>query len=163
MPAMASRGGSRRRTVSEINMVPFIDVMLVLLIIFMVSAPLISPSAIDVPSVGQAKRAPDRVIEIVVASGSQLKLRVNGRDHATVSAADLAGRVKALQNQAEPGLTDTPKAGAPAAARAADPSSLTPVIISADRNIKYDEVVKVMDSLQRGGVQRIGLAVKTGS
>ncbi len=162
MPAMASRGGSRRRTVSEINMVPFIDVMLVLLIIFMVSAPLISPSAIDVPSVGQAKRAPDRVIEIVVASGSQLKLRLNGRDHATVSASDLAGRVKALQDQAEPGLTDTPRAGA-AAPRATDPAALTPVIISADRNIKYDEVVKVMDSLQRGGVQRIGLAVKTGS
>ena len=53
MPALASRGKGRR-TINEINMVPFIDVMLVLLIIFMVTAPLIAPSVIDLPSVGKA-------------------------------------------------------------------------------------------------------------
>jgi biopolymer transport protein TolR len=51
-----------RRTISDINMVPFIDVMLVLLIIFMVTAPLLSPSVIDVPTVGKASSAPDQVI-----------------------------------------------------------------------------------------------------
>src|ERR1035438_10722406 len=52
MPAVSMRGGGRRRTISEINMVPFIDVMLVLLIIFMVTAPLITTGVINVPSVG---------------------------------------------------------------------------------------------------------------
>ena len=57
MPAVASSGrGSRRRTINEINMVPFIDVMLVLLIIFMVTAPLITTSVIDLPSVGKSQR-----------------------------------------------------------------------------------------------------------
>jgi biopolymer transport protein TolR len=55
MPAVAHRGRGRR-TMNEINMVPFIDVMLVLLIIFMVTAPLITPSLIDLPSVGKAAK-----------------------------------------------------------------------------------------------------------
>ena len=55
MPAVSHRGRGRR-TINEINMVPFIDVMLVLLIIFMVTAPLITPSVIDLPSVGKAAR-----------------------------------------------------------------------------------------------------------
>ncbi|MFZ4625597.1 MAG: biopolymer transporter ExbD, partial [Rhodoferax sp.] len=60
MPSVVSRGRGRR-TINEINMVPFIDVMLVLLIIFMVTAPLIAPSMIDLPSVGQAAKQPDQV------------------------------------------------------------------------------------------------------
>ena len=55
MPAVSQRGGARRRTISEINMVPFIDVMLVLLIIFMVTAPLITTGVVDLPSVGKSK------------------------------------------------------------------------------------------------------------
>ena len=50
MPAVASRGGRSRRTVNEINMVPFIDVMLVLLIIFMVTAPMLTPGSINAVS-----------------------------------------------------------------------------------------------------------------
>ena len=61
MASVVSRGRGRRRSMNEINMVPFIDVMLVLLIIFMVTAPLISPSVIDVPTLGQAAPVPDRV------------------------------------------------------------------------------------------------------
>jgi biopolymer transport protein TolR len=64
-----------RRTMNEINMVPFIDVMLVLLIIFMVTAPLITPSMIDLPTVGQAPRQPDRVIQVLVAKDATLQLR----------------------------------------------------------------------------------------
>ncbi|HEU4457527.1 MAG TPA: ExbD/TolR family protein [Methylibium sp.] len=132
-------GGSRRRTINEINMVPFIDVMLVLLIIFMVSAPLISPSVIDLPSVGQAKRQPDKVIEIVVNSDDTLKLRMNGKDEAArVGLKEVAARVATLQGG----------------------SVNTPVVIQADRNVKYEQVVKVMDTLQKAGVQRVGLAVK---
>jgi biopolymer transport protein ExbD len=65
MPAVSSRGRGRR-TISEINMVPFIDVMLVLLIIFMVTAPLITPSQIELPSVGQAARQPERFVQVVI-------------------------------------------------------------------------------------------------
>ncbi len=78
MPAVSGRGRGRRRTISEINMVPFIDVMLVLLIIFMVSAPLITTGLVDLPSVGKSKQQPERVIEIIVAPDEALRLRVSG-------------------------------------------------------------------------------------
>ena len=73
MPAVASRG-SRRRTISEINMVPFIDVMLVLLIIFMVAAPMITTGVVDLPTVGKAKQRPQSVIEIVVGTGTAVAI-----------------------------------------------------------------------------------------
>ena len=60
MSSVPARKG--RRTKNEINMVPFIDVMLVLLIIFMVTAPMLTPSMIDLPSVGQADRQPDHFV-----------------------------------------------------------------------------------------------------
>ena len=65
MPSVASRGRGRR-TINEINMVPFIDVMLVLLIIFMVTAPLITPSLINLPSVGKADRTPDHFVQVLI-------------------------------------------------------------------------------------------------
>jgi len=123
---------------SEINMVPFIDVMLVLLIIFMVSAPLITTGVVDLPSVGKARQRAQHVIEIVVATDERLKVRVDQGDAAVVGLSQLAARVRDLQA----GNADTP------------------VVISADRNVKYEQVVKVMDTLQRAGVQRVGLAVK---
>ena len=74
MPSMISRGRGRR-TISEINMVPFIDVMLVLLIIFMVTAPLIAPSVIDLPSVGKAAKQADSVIQIIINKDESLELK----------------------------------------------------------------------------------------
>jgi biopolymer transport protein TolR len=146
MPSVAGRSGSgRRRTINEINMVPFIDVMLVLLIIFMVSAPLMTPGVVDLPTVGQAQRQPDRVIEVVVEAGEQLRVRVDGRPAPDAAAdertdlARLAARVKALS------------AGA----------AQVPVIISADKGVRYEVVVRVMDTLQKAGVARVGLAVRT--
>jgi biopolymer transport protein TolR len=142
MPAVAHRGGGRRRTMNEINMVPFIDVMLVLLIIFMATAPLITTGVVDLPSVGKAKQKPSSVIEIVIGTDEKLKLKRDGQTEATaITLAQLAPRVKSAQA----GNADTP------------------VVISADRNVKYDSVVKVMDTLQRNGVQRVGLSVKQGS
>jgi biopolymer transport protein TolR len=139
MPTLVSRGRGRR-TISEINMVPFIDVMLVLLIIFMVTAPLITPSVVDLPSVGKAKRQPDQVIEIVVNKDETLSLRI--KDNSTrVRLGELAANVKRAQ------------AGA-----GKDASSA--VVISADKNVKYETVVRVMDTLQRAGVQRVGLSVQ---
>ena len=140
MPAVASRS-RHRRTMNEINMVPFIDVMLVLLIIFMVSAPLITTGLVDLPSVGKGKQQPKSVIEIIVGPDGSLRVRVDGGKPEPVQLKALAARVKAQQ------------AG----------SAEVPVVISADKAVRYEAVVKVMDTLQRNGVQRVGLAVKTGA
>jgi biopolymer transport protein TolR len=151
MAALASRG-SRRRTINEINMVPFIDVMLVLLIIFMVSAPLMTPGVIDLPSIGQAQRQPDKVIEVIIDSAEMLRLKVSGPPASTGTTTDKAGsegerialrqlsaRIKVLQGG----------------------SNQVPVIISADKGVKYEAVVRIMDTLQKAGVARVGLAVRT--
>ena len=138
MPAVSQRGGGRRRTISEINMVPFIDVMLVLLIIFMVTAPLITTGIVDLPSVGKSKQRPEHVLEVTVGSDEKLRLRVDGKDAAPIALAALPARVLELQSG----------------------NAAIPVVISADRAVKYEAVVKVMDVLQRAGVQRVGLSVK---
>lgn len=145
MPAVVSRSRSRR-TKSEINMVPFIDVMLVLLIIFMVTAPLISPSQIELPTVGQATRQPDRFVQVIIDAEGQLQIKEGSASGtgARVSAGELVARVRELQGPPSP---DQPAA---------------PVIITADRNVKYDEVIKAMDALQRAGIQRVGLSVQQG-
>ena len=140
MPAVASRGPRHRRALSEINMVPFIDVMLVLLIIFMVSAPLITTGVVDLPSVGKARQRAQHVVEIVVGADERLRLRVDNGEPAALALPQLAARVK----QAQAGNADTP------------------VVISADKSVRYEQVVKVMDTLQRAGVQRVGLAVRQG-
>ena len=141
MPSVSHRGGGRRRPISEIYMVPFIDVMLVLLIIFMVSAPLITTGVVDLPSVGKSKQRPEHVVEVVVGSDESVRLRVDGKEPQPVPLRNLATRVRELQKG----------------------DANTPVVISADRTVKYEAVVKVMDSLQRAGVQRVGLSVKSGN
>ncbi|MDB5751672.1 MAG: protein TolR [Ramlibacter sp.] len=139
MASVSHRGRGGRRALNEINMVPFIDVMLVLLIIFMVTAPLITPSLIDLPSVGKAARKPDRVIEVLVARDESLQLK-DGEQPVSLPLKEIAPAVlKAQQGQ---------------------PAGGTAVVISADRNVKYESVVKVMDALQRAGVQRVGLSVQ---
>jgi len=136
MPSTVSRGRGRR-AMNEINMVPFIDVMLVLLIIFMVTAPLITPSVIDLPSVGKAAKQPDQVVQIVIAKDETLQLKLQDKTSRT-TLRDVAAAVKKAQ------------------AGASNPA----VVISADRSVKYEVVVKVMDTLQRAGVQRVGLSVQ---
>ena len=140
MPAMASRGGSRRRrAVNEINMVPFLDGMRVLRIIFMVTAPLITTGVVDVPTVGKSRQRPPSVVEVMVGADEKLRLRLDNGDPEPVTLARLPGRVRTLQN----GNADVP------------------VIISADRNIKYDAVMKVMAVLQKERIARVGLTEKT--
>ena len=140
MAAIAPRGRGRRRTMNEINMVPFIDVMLVLLIIFMVTAPLISPSVIDLPSVGKASTLPDQVIQVEISKEERITLKSTGTVNQTLQSnmTSLARDVRSLQGEASSG----------------------PVVITADRSIKYETVVKAMDTLQRAGVQRVGLSVQ---
>ena len=138
MPSVAHRGRGRR-TMNEINMVPFIDVMLVLLIIFMVTAPLITPSLIDLPSVGKAAKKPDQVVEVMVAKDEHLEVK-NGDKTTAMNLKEIAPAVLQAQSGQPPGSVA--------------------VVISADRNVKYETVVKVMDTLQRAGVQRVGLSVQ---
>src|SRR5262245_54656845 len=96
MPAV-HRPGARRRTINEINMVPFIDVMLVLLIIFMVTAPLITTGVVDLPSVGKSRQRPDHVIELVVGADEKLRVRVDGKDGDPLALRNVAAKVAELQ------------------------------------------------------------------
>jgi biopolymer transport protein TolR len=142
MPAVSSRGRGRR-TISEPNMVPFIDVMLVLLIIFMVTAPLISPSMIDLPSIGKAAKQPDVVIQIILGKNDALEMKVK-ENSTPVTLSSLAEKVQQAQKKSSTGAE----------------VSNTAVVISADKTVKYESVVKVMDTLQRAGIARVGLSVQ---
>jgi biopolymer transport protein TolR len=139
MPVVVARG-TRRRSMNEINMVPFIDVMLVLLIIFMVTAPLITTGVVDLPSVGKSQQRPAKVVEVIVGSDEKLRLRVDQSEPEAVALAQLAAHVRGKQ----------------------EGDANVPVVISADRNVRYETVVRVMDTLQRAGVKRVGLSVKQG-
>ena len=141
MPAMASRGRGRR-TINEINMVPFIDVMLVLLIIFMVTAPMLTPGVVNVPSVGKSKNMPKVVAQVIVNKDGTLQFKT---PEATRSL-----------NQREIGDA----ASRWQKGQGADSASA--VVISADKGVQYETVVKAMDALQKAGVQRVGLSVKQG-
>ena len=143
MPAVSSRGRGRR-TISEINMVPFIDVMLVLLIIFMVTAPLITPSMIALPKVGKAPSQPQNPVQIQIGKDEKVQIKFK-----TDSVPSNVRNVAADIVKMEPAV----KAGAQA----------VPVVISADKAIKYETVVQVMDNLNKAGVSRVGLSVQTGA
>ena len=138
MPGFAPRS-RRRRAMNEINMVPFIDVMLVLLIIFMVTAPMIQPSRVDLPSVGNSASQQQDAVRIVLTADGTISV---GRDRQgqpqTVTTTDLASAVQAAQA----GQADVP------------------VLISADKTLQYDNVMQVYSQLKQAGVQRIALAVQ---
>ena len=139
MPAVVHRSRKGRRTINEINMVPFIDVMLVLLIIFMVTAPLINPSVIELPSVGKAARQPDQVIQVVLSKNDTLEIKLKEQT-TPVTLDNLVQTIATTNNN-----TSTTNFA---------------VVISADKTISYENVVKVMDVLQRAGIQRVGLSVQ---
>ena len=139
MVATVSRGRGRR-TINEINMVPFIDVMLVLLIIFMVTAPLIAPSVIDLPSIGKANMQPDRVIQVSISKSGKIELKADANAEPVKGIA--VDNIANLVTKAQKG------------------DAKSAVVISADKAVKYENVVEVMDKLQRAGVQRVGLSVQ---
>ena len=136
---MAMQVGGSGRALAEINVTPMVDVMLVLLIIFMVTAPLITPSLIDLPSVGKASRQPDKVVQVLVAKDESLKVRTDEKE-TSLPLKDVAAFVKRAQ--------------------AGKPEGSVAVVISADRNVKYETVVRVMDTLQKADVRRVGLSVQ---
>ena len=147
--ANINKRGRSRRTMNEINMVPFIDVMLVLLIIFMVTAPLITPSTIELPSVGQASRRPDKVIEVIVKKDASLSIKAEKKN--------IPVRLEGLAQA----VIDTANANRSTRDGTAnnDPERAFAVVISADRAVKYDAVVQVMDALKKAGIARVALSV----
>jgi biopolymer transport protein TolR len=124
---------------ADINVVPYIDVMLVLVVILMVSAPFVNPSLVNLPSVGKSSRAPDNPLQIVVRMDGSMELREGSK----ALASELPGAIAAIQKR-----------------QAARKDNPTPVVIAADKDVKYEHVMNVMDKLQRAGVQRVGLSVK---
>jgi biopolymer transport protein TolR len=133
----------KRGPMHEINVVPYIDVMLVLLVIFMVTAPLITPSVIDLPTVGKASAPRVVPLEVFVRADQGLVVRTrdgNGRiiDEANVARADLA---KVLKN-----------------ARASNED--LSVLVGGDKNARYESVLQVMDELRKQGISRVGLQVR---
>ena len=142
MASMTSRGRGRR-TISEINMVPFIDVMLVLLIIFMVTAPLITPSMIALPKVGKAAAQPQSPVQIMIGKDEAIQIKI--KTNSTPSNVNnVAADIAKLEPKVKLAAADA-----------------VPVVISAEKSIKYETVVKVMDNLQKAGVSRVGLSVQT--
>jgi len=136
----------KRGPMHEINIVPYVDVMLVLLVIFMVTAPLIMPAVIDLPTVDKAS-AP-RIVPLEVFVKADQGLIVRQRDarggvinEQTLSRAQLPGFIKSLK--AKGGNTELS------------------VLIGGDRNARYESVLLVMDELRKQGVQKVGLQVKT--
>lgn len=130
----------RRRAMADINVVPYIDVMLVLLIIFMAVAPAIQPGQIDLPSVGQSLNPVVAPLEVRISRDGAIQLvdRQQGGKAVTVTRDTLLAAVAAIQ------ATHSDQA----------------VVINADKNLKYDDVLKVMDVLQNGKIKRVGLLVK---
>jgi biopolymer transport protein TolR len=125
---------------SQINVVPYIDVMLVLLVIFMITAPLMNPGQIDLPSVGKSLAPAVAPLEVVIKKDTTLLLR----DHAKggvefpVSHEEIAARLQQIVSK--------------------NPNQ--PVVISADKNVRYEEVINVMDMLQQQHIKKIGLLTR---
>ena len=138
MALVARRSGRRRRMMADINVVPYVDVMLVLVVILMVAAPFVNPSVVNLPSVAKAGQQKDLPVRVVV--------RPNGR----ISVFDANARERPVEMGQLAALVRDRQAG-----RAA-----TPVVIEADGEVKYEAVVKVMSELQKAGIERVGLSVQ---
>ena len=135
----SARGGNRRsrRLKNDINVVPYIDVMLVLLVIFMVTAPMITPGLIELPSVGQASEVQAKPVEVQVNQDGIISLRVRDAG-AEFQQIDRNNLVTEVQSR----LT-----------------AETPVVIAADGRVPYETVMQVMDQLRSSGITRLGLLV----
>ena len=142
MAGSSMRGGRTRKFTSEINVVPYIDVMLVLLIIFMVASPVNDPSVINLPNAGKSAVPPSEYIEIALKPDAKATIKVSGpkrgETQTASTRADLTKKLQALHQ-------DSPD---------------MPVMIAADKTIQYDEVIQVISEAKKLGITRVGLATK---
>ncbi len=131
-------GGSRRRAMSDINVVPYIDVMLVLLVIFMVTAPFVNPGIVNLPTVGGAQVQPLPPVFLNITENEEIKINQDGKSTKTLTRQQL-GSFAREQSEKSPDQ---------------------PMVIAADKSIRYEVVMDVMSRLKENGVKRVGLAVK---
>ncbi|MBS0327569.1 MAG: ExbD/TolR family protein [Proteobacteria bacterium] len=129
-----------RKSVNQMNVVPYIDVMLVLLVIFMVTAPLVAPGEIQLPSVGSKLQPPV----------NPLRVRLN-RDK-SITLVDQSSRAPKTSRVSLADLVDT--------VRSIQDGRDQPVVIEADKSARYEDVVDVLDRLQRGGIRKVGLLAR---
>jgi len=138
--AVSMRSGRTRKLKFEINVVPYIDVMLVLVVILMVAAPMTNPSVVNLPNAGPSKQAPTDYLEIAIKPDGTATVGKHsaGKPEKTLSHADLLERLQNL-HETEPDL---------------------PLLIAADKEIKYDEVMQMIAGAKKLGITRVGLATK---
>ena len=131
---------SGRRLMNQINVVPYIDVMLVLLVIFMITAPLINPGQVELPSISKTSDPPTQPMEVSIRTDGTLWLRDRARsmDERRVSRNQLIAAIRQKQKQ----------------------SPEQAVVISAAKDVRYESVLEVMDMLQQNQVRRVGLLAK---
>ena len=130
----------QRKQMNQINVVPYIDVMLVLLIIFMITAPMITPGQVELPSVGKTQDTPAQPLEVQIKANGNLLLRDTAKQSSarSLTREELVSAIQAMQES----------------------GSEQPVVIAGDKSVRYEEVLKVMDLLQRNNVKRIGLLAR---
>jgi biopolymer transport protein TolR len=128
-----------RKAINQINVVPYIDVMLVLLVIFMVTAPLVSPGEIELPSVGSKLTTPVQPLEVTLRNDMSLWLRDQAANTppARVTRDELVARILAKQAKQEQA-----------------------VVVAADKSARYEDVLAILDILQRNGVRKVGLLAR---
>lgn len=131
---------SGRRLMNQINVVPYIDVMLVLLVIFMVTAPLINPGQVELPSIGKTSAPPVAPLEVSVDKNGALSLRDRdrGADDRKVTRDELLAAIREKQKL----------------------KPEQPVVIAADKDVRYESVLEVMEMLQNNQVRKVGLLAR---
>ena len=138
--AVSMRSGRTRKLKAEINVVPYIDVMLVLVVILMVAAPMTNPSVVNLPNAGASKQAPTDYLELTIKADGSISVgrHSQGKADKSSSRVDLMERLAHL-HETEPDL---------------------PLLIAADKDIKYDEVMQTIAGAKKLGIARVGLATK---
>ncbi|MGY8848910.1 MAG: protein TolR [Burkholderiales bacterium] len=131
---------TKRRLMNEINVVPYIDVMLVLLIIFMITAPLVNSGQIELPQIGKSLKPAIAPLEVIIKADKSLAIRdlALTTTERKVNRDELIAVIKKKQEK----------------------NKDQPVVIAADKNVRYEEVIKMMDILQKQKVTKVGLLAK---
>lgn len=128
---------SKRRLMNEINVVPYIDVMLVLLVIFMITAPLVNSGQVELPQIGKSLKPPVAPLEVIIKADNSLTFR----DLALTTTEQKVNRAELIEAIKQKQAKNTDQ----------------PVVIAADKSVRYEEVMKVMDILQKQNVKKVGL------
>jgi biopolymer transport protein TolR len=130
---------SKNRLMNDINVVPYIDVMLVLLVIFMVTAPTMNPGQVDLPQVGNSSTPAPAPLEVIIKKDNSLALRDHSKTEEEIHLSGNEELLSILQSRQQPEQ---------------------PVVISADKRVRYEEVIKVMDMLQQQHIKKVGLLTR---